>query len=368
MKTRFVKNKLSAIAAALLLAANGVADDGVLMRRADQVEGVALPEAISEGGCESCDVGECSDCGDACFTDACGRGLYGGFEYLHLRSHFSEAVAFARVTPSLVNGIPNIRVAAEELEFDYNPSFRTYLGYDLSDVTDVRFTYWYYDDEVSVDGIAAPGETLIDPFGNIGAEINTRASVQMNVFDLDLGRTFHAEHNRLAMRASAGVRVANIDQFYDSVALDAGADEVGAGVFLGSFDGAGPRMDVQAHALFGGRNQFALTGKGAAAVLIGNYDVSSENVFTGILAGGQFAGRTRAVPVLEGELGGSWKPAESITISAGWLFQAWFNIGTSGGHFDSPFDVPDADSLFVGADDGDIMSFDGLFVRTEIDF
>jgi hypothetical protein len=89
----------------------------------------------------------------------------------------------------------------------------------------------------------------------------------------------------------------------------------------------------------------------------------------GFATGGQFASRTRAVPVLESELGASWQPGPNVTISAGWLFQAWFGLGTSGGTFDGErLPIAPVDTAFGGADDSDIMSFDGLFVRTEVRF
>ena len=376
MTIRLHRGKLSAAAAVLLLStASGVHADVVSKRGTtsvqqesiEHVDGVVLPQAMPEEayGME----GSCTDCQDACYTDDCGRGFYGGVEYLHIRASFSEAVAFARVSQSIVGGVVNASVTAEELDFDYEPSFRTYIGYDLNGTTDVRFTYWFYDGDVAVDGVedGGPGQFIVDPFGNIGTEFNTTASVQMNVFDIDLGKTFESESKRLSLRAAAGVRGADIDQFYDSFAFDAAGNLAGSGDFFASFTGVGPRLDLQANAVFGRRHQFALTSKGVAAVLIGDYDVSNSVDYIA-LVGGQSASRTRAVPVLEGELGGTWKPSESITISAGWLFQAWFNVGVSGGHFNNPFDNPDGGSYFGGADDGDIMSFDGLFVRTEIDF
>jgi hypothetical protein len=50
------------------------------------------------------------------------------------------------------------------------------------------------------------------------------------------------------------------------------------------------------------------------------------------------------------------------SVAAGWMIQAWFDLGTSGGTFD-PLLGPVA--VFNGADDGNLMSFDGFFVRAE---
>jgi hypothetical protein len=47
---------------------------------------------------------------------------------------------------------------------------------------------------------------------------------------------------------------------------------------------------------------------------------------------------------------------QSWDVSAGWMFQSWWDLGASGGTFGG---------WFSGADDSNIMSFDGLFLRAE---
>jgi hypothetical protein len=73
--------------------------------------------------------------------------------------------------------------------------------------------------------------------------------------------------------------------------------------------------------------------------------------------------------MLESELGVTWAPESCFTISAGWMFQAWMNLGTSGGTFNGQnLPIGPVNNAFGGADDADIMSFDGLFVRAEVNF
>ena len=70
----------------------------------------------------------------------------------------------------------------------------------------------------------------------------------------------------------------------------------------------------------------------------------------------QTEGLTRTIPAIEMEVGTDWQLTDSLNFTAGWLFQAWFDMGTSGGTFGG---------YFAGADDSNIMSFDGLFLRGE---
>jgi hypothetical protein len=304
-----------------------------------------------------------------CPTD-CRPALFGGGDYLFIRPHFSEAVAFATVTDSL--GPAGFRriVAANELDFDYDSSFRFYLGYHLAECADVRLTYWHLDADTGVTGTAGPGQTIVDPFGNLGltgSTINTSASVQMNVFDLEYLRRLEYNCAGVGFLYSAGLRFADVNQFYDST-ISAGPLVTSDGRFDVDFTGVGPYLSLTGETGRGTRRPLSLFAKGAMSLLVGQYDLSTAVQLPGIF-GGQFADRIRTVPVLESELGMAWRPSDSIRLSAGWLFQAWFNLGTSGGTFDGerlPF-AP-VDTAFGGADDADIMSFDGLFVRAEINY
>ncbi len=315
---------------------------------------------ISDSMCEPCNSGPCNG----------GPGLwFGGAEYRYIRPTFSEAVAFAVVTDSFVGGFQR-QVVAEELSFDYDSSSRFYLGLHIGDFQDIRFSYWNLDMGVNVAGAAGAGQTLVDPFGNLGAagsSINTNASINMNVFDLEYLQTMNFPCQQVDFVYSAGLRFANVKQDYDSTIRTAGNVLTSAGVFTADFDGVGPYFSLAGSTSHS--RQFSLLAKGGAALLIGSYDVASGVTIPGVAVGGQSAERIRAVPILEGELGGVWRPSDQFTVSVGWLFQAWFNIGTSGGTFDGEnLPLAPIDTVFGQTDDADIMSFDGLFVRAELWF
>jgi hypothetical protein len=300
-----------------------------------------------------------------------GGGFFGGGEYLLIRTHFSEAVAFATVNDALTAGGLQRSVQASELDFDYDSSFRAFVGYDFGSGSEIQFTYWNFDTSTAVAGLPGPGQTIVDPFGNLalpGMGINTSASVRLNVFDLDFRKNLAFCHNRLGLTLATGLRVADVDQYYDSI-INAGGVTVSRGDFNVQFTGIGPHFDAQTSTWFGSANQFSLFGSLGTAILIGDYEIGTNVVVPGFAVGGQFADRTRAVPVLESRLGASWRLNPAITLSAGWMFQAWFNIGTSGGTFDGErLPVAPVDTAFGGADDADIMSFDGLFLRAEAQF
>lgn len=299
---------------------------------------------------------------------------FAGQEYLLLRTHFSEALAFARVRDTMPGGVFTRRVQSEELDFDYESSFRSTLGYHLNNGADLRFTFWHLDVDTLVTGVAGVGETIADPYGGLamtGSDIAASAAVKMNVYDLEFVRPLHFTRPNVGFEYSAGFRFADVEQSSVSTIRNGGVT-TSQGIFTTDFFGVGPYMSLTGKASPPRFERLSLVSKMATALLVGHYEVGSQFTVPGMLDGAQEAERTRMVPVIEMELGSEWRATDRLTISSGWLFQAWFNLGASGGTFDpnagaaggGVFDEP----MFVGTDDADIMSFDGLFVRAELDF
>jgi hypothetical protein len=310
------------------------------------------------GRCETGDgCGNCESGGNG--------GVYAGGEFLWLRAHFSEAVAFVRTTTTLTPAGVIVQTNAEELDFDYEPSFRFFVGYQFAGGAALELTYWYFDSDTTADGVVAlPNQTITDPFGNVatpGQSVRSTAGVRMNVFDLDIAKTVSVDCMALTLRGAAGLRLADIDQDFVISTASAAGTALSRGDFDASFVGVGPHLGLGAN--LGRRGPLSLFARSNLSLLIGDYDVNAAVTFPGLRVG-QSASRTRAVPVLEAALGAAWRLSPNLTLSAGWEFQSWFNVGTSGGRF-QPLVGPPA---FVGTDDADIMSFDGLFLRAQFSF
>jgi hypothetical protein len=317
-----------------------------------------------------------TNCAGPCAPD-CRGGFFGGADFLFVRPHFSEATAFAQ--GSLGPG--GLSVTGQELNFSYEAAFRVFGGYrfDGGD-TELRFTYTRITDQVSVDaGNPSPGHFLVDPFGNVvgtapvidpnsalfgqsivgGDHIHTEASVTLDAYDLELVKPIALPWSQWALRYSIGVRVANIDQSYESVVDSSGAFFSG-GQYTVDFLGAGPRVGLQGQRYFGKSHAFSLFANAYGSLLVGEYDEHFSQMTTvPPFAASQDTKIIRTVPVAEIEMGGSWSPYSWLNLSAGWLFQAWFDMGTSGGKFAGYYTV---------TENSNIMSFEGLFVRGEIAF
>jgi hypothetical protein len=293
-----------------------------------------------------------------------------GAEFLLIRPHFSEAVAFAdgRVTPG------GFQTSSRELDFNYDPSFRTRLGYRFGGTGQaILFTYWHFDGDVGVAGAPQPGGFSIDPFGNAaGFAVNpqtglplpagdftaTRAEVEMNVFDLDWLVPL-VQRGPASVVGTAGVRVAAVDQSYESVVTLGGA-RFARGDYSADFTGAGPHLGANLGYALDADGRLQAFVKASGALLVGEYNVQSSNTTTfPPLRAAQQESMTRTIPVFESEVGLAWECLPGATVSAGWMFQSWFDLGTSGGTFGG---------LFSGADDANIMSFDGLILRANYRF
>lgn len=310
-------------------------------------------------------------------------GWYAGAEFLLIRPHWSEAIAFAQGTQTA----SSFQTAARELQFDYDPSLRAFAGYRFGNGRgELRFTYSHLpgDIDVSADGSAlGAGEFIVDPLGNLvgtvvvidpsdrrfgtpdailtgGDFIRTRATVETNVYDVDFVKPVLLKSPNWAVSWSAGARIADVDQYYESVITNAGAP-FARGEFSVDFIGAGPRLGFEARRYLGQACRLSVFANGHGALLVGDYDVRFSNATTVPVpfVARQESSLTRTVPVMETELGASWCVSDSLSLTLGWLFQAWLDLGTSGGQFGG---------FFAGADDTNVMSFDGLSLAAEWTF
>lgn len=309
--------------------------------------------------------------GEQCPCATLSNGPYAGADFLLIRPHFSQAIAFAQGSETL----SSLTLVARPLQFDYDGSMRAFAGYHLADRNaDVQFTYWHLQGTTDQNGaVFGPGQFLVDPFGNVagtyvdpatgvvltgGDAISTYANTTVNIYDLDYRPLIGTPHSKWRLRGSAGVRIADIDQFYNSL-VSLGGLPISYGDFSTRFVGAGPRVGLEARRFFGAQNRWSLFSSAHGGLLVGQYDVSSSNRPVPFFVGSQSESVTRTIPVVDLELGASMRATDRLSFSAGWLFQTWWDLGTSGGTFGG---------LFRGADDANIMSFDGLFVRGEFAF
>ena len=329
------------------------------------------PILDEQNGCANCGGASCQQC----LSIDPGKRVHGGADFLFVRPSFSESVAFARGSQSPTS----LDLSGQELEFDYDSSVRAFVAVRSEDgLSKMQFTYWHLRGKTSVNGtVAGPGQFIVDPFGNIvgsvaivdpsdarspnvivgGDNIQTRATVRSNLYDFDFARELRPTDPHWFLEYSVGVRIADIDQYYESTVADAAGTVLSRGDFAVEYMGAGPRLGAETRRYLGRKGLSFFFATFHTALLLGDYDVAFHNAPVPVFQAGQTASATRMLPVMEAEIGTSLRLTETLNLSAAWLFQAWMDLGTSGGKFGG---------LYAGADDANIMSFDGLIVRAQL--
>ena len=311
---------------------------------------------------------------------------FGGAEYLLIRPHFSQDAAMMRETLTNPQIGPSVSTdTAIGFDYDYTSSIRAFIGYRLCDCGgEIQFTYWSLDAKAGAPTGTASATSTQEVFffapnelsPQVGGTLSASARVNVNAFDLDFSKRIPLGDCDCAccpawdLKWSAGVRIASVAQSKDRAVTSPNTAPAGAVIEMSDystdFRGAGPRLGLEGRRYFGECGNFSLFARGSGSLLLGQFDsVRTINNYdaTGTLITIDVSEQrqTRIIPVAELEVGGTWQVCDCFQITAGWLFQAWWDLGQT--------EVFARDTTgFDTAPDSNILSFDGLFVRAEYCF
>lgn len=318
-----------------------------------------------------CAVDCAEDCAVDCAEESCGCFLAGA-EIFWVRPHFSEAVAMTvqSTNRAPVNNVVHIPAEDVFFEFPYDVSYRVFAGYRLDEYgRELRFTYTRLRGSDSVWAAAGP-DIDVDAVGMTASYLQgfpadtmaAEAQVRGDVYDVEFAHDIRLGNDscscpRWDLRWSAGARIAAMGHdratiltsiVQDNERVDQSTDYIGAG----------PKVGLDGRRYFGGSGQFAVYGLWEAALLLGEFDQSLvHTTYAGAntVIESNTASSTRAIPVMGMELGASFQPTCHWTFSAGWFFQAWWDLDMATGGTT----VPNCSIR----DDANIMSWDGLTLR-----
>jgi len=338
----------------------------------------------SYGACETCPSGGCGDGRGGLLGDLSGGRnvqLIAGAEYIYAQATFSEATAF--VTQDANNGVDTFN----QIDFDYESSYSFYGGFYMCDCGGaVLFDYT----RLTSSGDYAASETAgVDVFGpfEIDGMIEGEADVELNSYDLSFSKTIPLGCLMTGKECgdscddaccdngcggwcpawditwSGGLRYADVAWGNTITAFDPLASVptiIDSATTTLDFDGFGGRVGIMGRRYIGKRGLFSLYGKGDFSVLFG--DVDLQTAVTNI-AGTAFIRTSNeiTVPVTEIELGASAHLGTHATLSAGYFWSAWHDLGMSPTYNFEQFQV----SHF---DDANLLGWNGFFARAEIAF
>lgn len=329
-------------------------------------------------GCNDCDDDHCC-CDDCCWTPCGCPGWFAGADYLFVRPDFSNAPAFQRITA--VSGTqPTITQTFTTIQqnFSYESSVRAFFGYRTECGDEIRFTYWNFNQDstatVNAGVDVAYGGQFMLRANEPGDSLTNQVSLNMNVYDIDYVKCCCNPCGCQSpccpvwtLSYSAGIRIASVNRtdntLQDSPSVDPALPV--AGFITANFIGAGPRLGLEGRRFFLNHDRLSLFARGHLALLLGEYDVTQNVLVTSPTSAVTrlVNNHDRIIPEADIEIGGDWQVTCRLRLSAGYLFQAWWDLGEF--EFISP---STSSGLIPDVNNANILGFDGLFARVEYRF
>ena len=333
----------------------------------------------SQPGGEYCQ--ECNTCGcDCCVWDI-------GLDYLFLRPHFGNDPAFHELTQTTTAGSGNspgfVTTDDRAINFDYgyDSDFRVYVGRHLGN-GELRFGYWHIQGDASASGVATRGAATNDGVALVGAlggsqqsgagdTIDSDTHLHLNMFDIDRVQDIELPgcntcNSGWEVSWSYGVRIADVDRAQQEADSIAATGVTNLFNLDSTFVGAGPKIGIEARRNLWGTRFFGYF-SADASLLVGHYKSQFRSFFPTTTPGAQDTldtsenNATRAVPNVEMQIGVTWQPTCRTMFTAGWMVESLTDVVSSTantGGCNNCMPSPISGS-------GNILSFDGLFIRME---
>src|SRR5205823_3740067 len=115
-------------------------------------------------------------------------------------------------------------------------------------------------------------------------------------FDLEYLRRIEDPTWPASVQYSAGVRFANINQFFGAT-ISGGGTQLSDGAFHVNWFGVGPYSSLTGR-LYGPNRRASVFAKAGGALLVGKNDIATDLSVTGAFTAGQTSSRILVVPVL----------------------------------------------------------------------
>lgn len=319
------------------------------------------PMTPGEGGCGgSCDA--CCDCPVWC----------GGIDYLYLRTNFGNDLAIHRLTATTVGDTVTQNDRAINFDYGFDTDFRVFVGRRMGE-GELRFAYEHIQGDANVNGTAdggfangsgvafqGLGGTQID---TAGESVTATSHLHLNLFDIDRVQRLDLPGcmecgSPWDVLWSYGVRIADVSRDIDE------QDPVERTHLDSTFVGAGPRIGIEARRNICG-TRFSGFFSANAGLLVGRYHSHFSNTTPGELQTtvvSQDNNLTRAVPNAQLAIGVSWHPTCHTTLTSGWMVEAFTDaVGSTA----NTGGCTNCNMINPLAGSGNILSFDGLFIRME---
>lgn len=295
-----------------------------------------------------------------------------GVDYLYLRTHFGNDLAMHELTATTAGATVTDNDRALNFDFGFDSDFRIFVGRRMGD-SELRFAYEHIQGDANVTGTADGGfangsGVAFQGLGgtqvsDAGESVNATSHLHLNLFDIERVQRLDLFGggdcgSPWDVLWSYGVRIAEVQRSIDE------QDPFETVGLNSMFVGAGPRIGLEARRNICG-SHFSGFFSANAGLLVGRYRSHFENIVPGVLqttVTSQDNNLTRVVPNAEMAIGVSWQPTCHTTITSGWMVESFTDaVGSTA----STGGCTTCNMINPLAGSGNILSFDGLFIRME---
>jgi hypothetical protein len=360
-------------------------------RRDERVLPVAHPELIDDPTLYDGAPGDCATCGpQGCGDGNCGGlsdcvpcnyfaqcGWYIGGDYINARVNYSDPAAI--VVRNVGNGGLDFNDRIIPYDTGYQSTFRVNAGYRWGACGEsLNFSYFNFTDNTVLDSPPVDANVVVaGPFAlncQPGERLHTGLEVEAHVYDLDYAKRIPICTSNCdpcgdggcppwAITWSAGARVGRLDLNSPTQLFDVNGNVAFDALSQVSFVGAGPKIGLEGRRYMGEMQRWSAYGKGALALLLGQYDVEQQLITIGPPAsvGRQSHNYTRIVPTIDLEVGLSRQLGKKTLVTAGYFMQVWIDASTV-----NNLNQPGVAGLNpANIDDANMTMFDGFMLRVE---
>ena len=389
------------------------------MAKAQQQGGREYQTAGLSGN-ENVDLASYNDCNMGCSVDGCNScgddgGMLGGImdrplmliagaEYIYARANFSQALSYVANTVPVAG--PSV-TQFNQYDFDYNSSYGFYGGIaDCCCGGALMFNFQRLRSDAAFGPVSDTADTnILVPFEvdpPAGGFATGFASVDLQSYAATFQKTIPLGSPLCAdsccgcgdtccgddccgdeccgdsccggnscgccwcpawdLTWRGGIRFADVDWSRGANAFDVinGATvPEDSYVTNFNFEGFGFTTGLEGRRYFGRKGKFSVFAGGDISVLLGDI-----NITTTVIEGGNTSifqdSCTHIVPVTEVEMGGTYHIGCHASISAGYFFSAWHDLGMR-----EEYNFATQLSHY---DDANILGWDGFFARAEVAF
>jgi hypothetical protein len=309
-------------------------------------------------------------------------------DYLYARENFSSAISYLEQVDDQQQGVGTDTF--HSLDFAYEQSYRVGGGYRLCNCgEEIRFLFTRLSstaNDVAPFGSFLPYEVTAEP----GGETRIHADVDLKSYDVEFAKTIQLGGQSCSdcgecggycsgscgcgdgcgcgcpawdITWTGGFRFADASWNRTYNAVNSDFQTTTNAVSVMDFRGGGVKVGLEGRRYFTQNGCFSIYLKGDISLLLGDVDLAAvrttfDDGELNTLNTQTFSSR-QIIPVTEIETGLTGHITCNTSITTGYLFSAWHDLG-----FRDEFTFPTL--METSYDDANILGFDGFFARLEV--